>query len=299
MDQAQQIKKRLAELQNRGTFGGYTVYTDFLGLEEQSLLAGVTGPRSVPAYGGFDGAERVMAAFGPAPEPEDYPITCLHIAPKQEKFAEELTHRDYLGTLMGLGLERRVLGDILPCGKGAYLFCTAGMAEYIETQLHRVRHTEVTCTRADHLPPHLLPQPEDREVIVPSLRLDVLVGAVYNLSRSSADKFFLQQKVFVNGRCIENRAHTVQPGDKISVRGHGRFTAGAPLRRTKKRPAGGAGRSVLNQTHSKRSSTCKYRSFLLLRYWCLVVCRVGVWVLLRRIIRCHLHLFFSIPKRFW
>lgn len=46
MDQAQQIKKRLAELQNRGTFGGYTVYTDFLGLEEQSLLAEVTGPRS-------------------------------------------------------------------------------------------------------------------------------------------------------------------------------------------------------------------------------------------------------------
>ena len=45
MDQAQQIKKRLAELQNRGTFGGYTVYTGFLGLEEQSLLAEVTGPR--------------------------------------------------------------------------------------------------------------------------------------------------------------------------------------------------------------------------------------------------------------
>ena len=110
MDQAQQIKKRLAELQNRGTFGGYTVYTDFLGLEEQSLLAEVTGPRSVPAYGGFDGAERVMAAFGPAPEPADYPITCLHIVPKQEKFAEELTHRDYLGTLMGLGLERRERG---------------------------------------------------------------------------------------------------------------------------------------------------------------------------------------------
>lgn len=44
MDQAQQIKKRLAELRNRGTFGGYTVYTDFLGLEEQSLLAEVTGP---------------------------------------------------------------------------------------------------------------------------------------------------------------------------------------------------------------------------------------------------------------
>ena len=144
-----------------------------------------------------------------------------------------------------------MLGDILPCGKGAYLFCTAGMAEYIETQLHRVRHTEVTCTRADHLPPHLLPQPEDREVIVPSLRLDVLVGAVYNLSRNSADKFFLQQKVFVNGRCIENRAHTVQPGDKISVRGHGRFTAGAPLRRTKKRPAGGAGRRVLNKPIAK------------------------------------------------
>ena len=214
----------------------------------------------MPTYGGFDGAERVMAAFGPAPEPADYPITCLHIAPKQEKFAEELTHRDYLGTLMGLGLERRVLGDILPCGKGAYLFCTAGMAEYIETQLHRVRHTEVTCTRADDLHPHLLPQPEDREVIVPSLRLDVLVGAVYNLSRSSADKFFLQQKVFVNGRCIENRAHTVRAGDKIPCgsRPIYRRCASAPHQ---KRPAGGAGRSVLNHTHSKRSSTCKYRSF--------------------------------------
>lgn len=50
MDQAQQIKKRLAELQNRGTFGGYTVYTDFLGLEEQSLLAEVTGPREGARY---------------------------------------------------------------------------------------------------------------------------------------------------------------------------------------------------------------------------------------------------------
>ena len=234
MDQTRQIKKRLAELQNRGTFGGYTVYTDFLGLEEQSLLAEATHLQSVPTYGGFDGAERVMAAFGPVPEPTDYPIACLHIAPKQEKFAEELTHRDYLGTLMGLGLELRVLGDILLCGKSAYLFCTAEIENYIQTELHRVRHTEVTCTRADSLPPHLLPRPEEREVIVPSLRLDVLVGAVYNLSRSSADKYFLQQKVFVNGRYIENRAHTVQPGDKISVRGHGRFTAGAPLRHTKK-----------------------------------------------------------------
>lgn len=192
-----------------------------------------------------------------------------------------------------------MLGDILPCGKGAYLFCTAGMAEYIETQLAPGAPHRGDLHPADSLPPHLLPQPEDREVIVPSLRLDVLVGAVYNLSRSSADKFFLQQKVFVNGRCIENRAHTVQPGDKISragLRPIYRRCVSAPHQ---KRPAGGAGRSVLNQTHSKRSSTCKYRSFLLLRYWCLVVDRVGVWVLLRRIIRCHLHLFFFLQKGFW
>lgn len=234
MEQDRQIKKRFAELQNRGEFGGYTVYTDFLGLEEQSLLAAFAAPSVIPTYGGFDGAERLMAAFGPTPQTEAYPIACLHIAPKQAKFAEELTHRDYLGTLMGLGIERRVLGDILLSDKSAYLFCTAGMADYIQEQLHRVRHTEVICTLTDTLPTDRLPKPDTKEIIVPSMRLDVFVGAVYNLSRSSADKYFLQQKVFVNGRCTENRAHTVQAGDKISVRGHGRFTAGAPVRRTKK-----------------------------------------------------------------
>ena len=84
--------------------------------------------------GGYEDAERVIVRFGSEDElgyEEAYPITLLRIAPLQSKFADDLTHRDFLGSLMNLGIERDVLGDLLINEKCAYLFCKESVADYI------------------------------------------------------------------------------------------------------------------------------------------------------------------------
>lgn len=234
MQEAERLKKRFAELRQRAAFGSYITYTDFLGLEEQNILRQCCFENEYTLFGGFDGAERVIAAFGEHAEQQSYPICCICVSPKQEKFADALTHRDYLGTLMGLGIKRSVLGDILIVGKTGYVFCLDTISTFICENLTRVRHTDVHCSITLSVPEEALPMPEYTELVVSSLRLDALVAAVYKLSRSEADKLFLQQKVFENGKEITDRSHIAKAGAKISVRGYGRFVFKEALRHTKK-----------------------------------------------------------------
>ena len=134
-DEIQQLKKRYIELSARASAQNRWTHTDFLSLAEQDVLYRIT-PAELSAlftlYGGFDGAERRVAAFG-SEELCGYieapPITCIKIAPRAPKFAESLTHRDFLGALVGLGIERvRVLGDIVIQDAAAYLFCLDSIA---------------------------------------------------------------------------------------------------------------------------------------------------------------------------
>ena len=67
---------------------------------------------------------------------EAFPISCVVIRPSAPKFAEELTHRDFLGALMNLGIERDVLGDIIVRGAVGYVFCEDAMADYLEKKHH-------------------------------------------------------------------------------------------------------------------------------------------------------------------
>ena len=85
----------------------------------------------------------------------------------------------------------------------------------------------------DEIPQNALPQPEKAEFVVSSERLDVLVSAIYNMSRSKAQILFNQEKVFVNG-AVKSGSFVAKVGDKISVRGYGRFIYNGVLRRTKK-----------------------------------------------------------------
>ncbi len=235
MQEEELIKKRFNELKNRALFGGYTTFTDFLGLEEQDLLSQCAYPNEVTLFGGFDSAERVVAAFGDREvNNEDFPISCVKIVPKSEKFAQNLTHRDYLGTLMGLGIKRSVIGDILISSKTAYVFCISAMAQFVCDSVSRVARTDVRCEITNSIDREAMPVPKHVEAVVSSLRLDVLVGEVYSLSRNETDKLFLQQKVFENGRLITRRSYIPKEGSKISVRGYGRFVFSGALRQTKK-----------------------------------------------------------------
>ena len=102
-------KKRLAELSRRAYDRGICTFSEFLTPGEQTELGRMHLAEPCVLDGGYSEAERRAAVFGG----ERAPICCLEIAPAAPKFAEELTHRDYLGSLMGLGLRRSVLGDIV------------------------------------------------------------------------------------------------------------------------------------------------------------------------------------------
>ena len=135
-------------------------------------------PISYTLFGGASDTERVMARFG-APEEigytADFPIRCILIRPKDKKFSERLTHRDYLGTLMGLGIERDTLGDIVIREEGAYLFANEEIAPYIIDNLSRVRHTDVYATLTDTLPEGELYRTREVKVQVVSPRADALI----------------------------------------------------------------------------------------------------------------------------
>ena len=123
------LTRRISDLASRAWAQGVYCFTHFLS------LAGISDffralPSLPPApwrlFGGAEGCERQMLRFGDealcgydAP----FPIACLRIFPLNEKFSEPLTHRDYLGALMGLGIERELLGDIAVREKEAYLCC--------------------------------------------------------------------------------------------------------------------------------------------------------------------------------
>lgn len=228
------LEKRFAELADRAETRFYTTFSDFLNLEEENVLHALHLNMNYRLYGGYDGAERCIAAFGFDIDNHDYPITIIKAEPLSLKFADALTHRDFLGSLMGLGIKREVLGDIVIAENIGYIFCLNSIAEYIVQNLNKVKHTTVKCSVIDKLPETAVKKPEKKQIIAASERLDVIVSAVYNFSRSAVKELFNARKIYVNSRLCENFSHIPKENDIISVRGYGRFVYNGVLGNTKK-----------------------------------------------------------------
>lgn len=219
--------RHLQDLSARADRTGTFQFTDFLNLDEQNVLC--RSRAELIRYtlsGGAEGCERVIARFG---DPEEFgyetsfPIVCVRIAPLQQKFADELGHRDVLGALMNLGVERECLGDIVLRDNVAYLFALERIAPYLCENLTKVKHTTVSCALTDSLPDGPLFRTEPITLNVSSLRVDCVVAAVCKLSRGNAEKLFASQKVFIDGRLCPGGAVVLKEGDTVSVRGFGRF----------------------------------------------------------------------------
>ena len=142
--------------------------------------------------------------------------------PKSAKFAEELTHRDYLGAILSLGIERSLIGDILVRDRQAWFFCLSSVADMLMFSLVQVRRTSVAAEIAAADIPELQPRYAQMRVNVASERLDAVVAAFSGLSRGQADKLFAAEKVFVNGRTTADRSFRLKEGDLLSVRGIGK-----------------------------------------------------------------------------
>lgn len=228
--------KRLKELSERSYNRGIFVYSDFLNMYEQDLLfSNISTPFTL--FGGFLNAERQIAIFGNeddlgySPTP---PVTCILISPILQKFADDLTHRDFLGSVLGLGIKRETIGDIIIKNNTGYIFCLDTVADYIKDNLKKVRHTSVSCEIVTETPDEVNPEIEEKIIVIASERLDAIIAEIYNLSRSESNSLFTAKRVFVNGKLTENNSHKIKVNDTISVRGFGRFLFLGVLQETRK-----------------------------------------------------------------
>ena len=236
----QQLKNRLRDLAERSYMQGIFTFTNFLGLSEQEIFWQQEKELRHVGYameGGLKGADRVMVRFGDAGAlgyEVPFPIVCIHISPLQHKFADELSHRDFLGALLNLGIDRGTLGDIKVGDREAYLFCQESIAAFICDNLEQVKHTHVKCTLTEG---NLIIPEEEPEIVtiqVQSLRVDAVLAKVYNMSREKSLELFLAGKVYINGRVCENNSRVLKEGETVNARGYGKFALTGQPRETKK-----------------------------------------------------------------
>ncbi len=236
----QQLRKRFHDLAERSFARDLFTFTGFLGLGEQDVFW-QEEPRLKYAgyalYGGCEGADRVMVRFGNAEKcgyEVPFPVVCIHIVPLSSRFADDLNHRDFLGALMNLGIDRSTLGDIRAGEKQAYLFCLDSVAGFICENLDKVRHTSVRCAVVEDAGNLAAEEPERISIQVQSVRADAVLAKVYNLSREKSLELFRAGKVFVNGRACENNARSLKAGDVVNARGYGKLRLEEGSRETRK-----------------------------------------------------------------
>lgn len=243
----QLLEKHFIDLSRQAYHRNIITYSDFLNLNEQNILHSIPKDRlytGVIVFGGYDFAERQMAAFIPdALSLRDIKdldisrseISVLHISPLNKKYSEALSHRDYLGAILNLGIERGMIGDILITDSEAIVFVKMQMQEFLTENITRIRHTSVLATIDELTDFHYSPRYEEIKGTVASVRLDSLLSVAFSSSRSKLSGLIEGGKVFVNGRLITSNAYQVKEHDIISVRGMGKFEFIETLAFTKKK----------------------------------------------------------------
>lgn len=229
MTEEQILKGRLADLAKRAYNQNIYTYSNFLSTTELSWLDEMRDDISYihcETFGGNECSERQVAGFGSEEEfgyAGAFPIAVVKVSPLLQKFSDNLNHRDFLGALMHLGIERDTIGDILIKENTAYIFCLERIAGYICTELTKVKHTNVKCEMTDMDIPALTPTLVDEEFPVASLRLDGIIASLLKCSRSEALSLFEDKRVTLNNRVTGRNSITLKDGDVFSIRGYGKF----------------------------------------------------------------------------
>ncbi len=202
--------------------------TGFLSPQEQEMARYLFG--SAPGlhfFGGYDDAERKMLCYLPEYVSEDFllgsdsPIVCLHASFYS---GDSLTHRDFLGALMGIGIQRETVGDICVGNGMCDFFVTREIAPYILQTLTSAGRTKITLTQID-ISQAQITAPEVKEIrdTLSSLRLDSVVSAGFRISRSLAAEAISAGKAAVDGLPAEKPDKLISEGSKISLRGSGKI----------------------------------------------------------------------------
>ena len=174
-------------------------------------------------FGGYDEAERRMLICRPEYIDADYDeiITVLEITGRD---ISELSHRDFLGSLMGLGIKRENIGDIAPMPDKCYVFIKPAMLSYVGENLTKIGRHGVRVSRRN-LSEIVIPKKPVKPIAatVSSLRLDCVVSAAAGIARGKAADMIKSENVKLNFETAQNSSASVKEGDMLSIRGFGRF----------------------------------------------------------------------------
>ena len=212
---------RITELANRAYLRGIVTHSDFLSPSEAEEVRCAKLPVPCEFFGGAEFCERKIAAFGDSCGA--YPLAVLKIVPKSEKFSKPLTHRDFLGAFLGLGIERCKTGDIFTNGKTAYAVVSDKLVQFVTENLVKVGPNAVTCSVCGGVLEEFAPKKEERKINVSSPRIDSVICRLYDLPRDTGAEAVALGKVAVNGRECTAPSYSPKEGDVISVRGYGKF----------------------------------------------------------------------------
>lgn len=200
-------------------------FTAFLTEEEQAIIDEIPMfGENFCYFGGYDGAKRRMFGVFPEweePDEDKFPIKIVNFI---KKYPKDLTHRDYLGTILSLGIDRNKVGDILVYEDGAYVFLSENIADTILFGIEKIANCGIK-SKIVNIDEIEIPKQEfdDIKCIAASMRLDAVISGITKLSRNQAMLLIKGGKVSQNHREIEDGSKSVAEGDTISIRGYGRF----------------------------------------------------------------------------
>lgn len=205
--------------------------TDFLSPQQQALALDLLRLAYIPEtgytrLGGYEGAERNILLFLPdwleaADAGSQSPIRCLRASFREE---EKLTHRDFLGSLMGMGIVREKVGDILVGPAGADLMVLDTVAEFLLQSWNSAGRARLTVTAIEPWEVRV-PEVKCQEMrdTVSSLRLDAVASTGFRMSRGKAAELITSGRVQVNWRECTKLDKLLTAGDTVSARGFGKF----------------------------------------------------------------------------
>lgn len=222
--------RHMQDLANRAFQGNYPVFTDFLTTAEYMLLSArqhwMPGIRIV-YWGGHKDCEHVTGGFFPkdwsGTEVQMFPVVCIRVIPLQEKYAQTLEHRDYLGAILNLGIERSKIGDIRICRKTAYVFCKEEFASFVVENFTTVKHTSIRCEILSSTA--MVPQQQyiEKSGSVASVRLDNIVSAMTGLSRGRAADLVRQGYVIADHAGRTSVSFVCRDEMIFTIKGYGKY----------------------------------------------------------------------------
>ena len=220
------VKKRILDLADRCRRKGCVTATGFLSPAECAEIRtlGALKGSSFIISGGAEGCERCAVFFLPEwMDEEMFELSDYISAVSIKSFFGVPSHRDYLGAVLGLGIERDRIGDIIVSGEDARLFCADSVVKLILGELDKVGRYSV---KTELIPLSSVP-PVERKVrrlsfTVKSLRLDAVTADMFGISRTNAAEFIRLGAVSLNYAVCEKADAAVKEGDVISVRGKGK-----------------------------------------------------------------------------